>query len=266
MKEERPYSNNPEEILSFNYNKTWYLIPFDTDGELIGTLYEGRIIDDDLDFKVPKYDHIKSCIRIADTVNICCELSEPIIFQVKINKDARLEVEEKRGFFWYASKVEILTSVSCWDLLPPVDTVFIGNIGIHHQSFIPEGLVFPKLLEGNLTFGDCTLPSKISLPELIEGTLQISNSLIPQAWFNSPLKVGNLIITTSSLKTGTVLPKKIYGDIYFNGLTEFEEGVVMPESYLSVTAELIDFPADFKLINNELKTLIFEECTLPENL
>ena len=85
-------------------------------------------------------------------------------------------------------------------------------------------------------------------------------------WINNfPLEIGNLRIFSTKLEKGTVLSKKIYGDICFNELTEFEEGVVMPESYLSVTAELIDFPADFKLINNELKTLIFEECTLPEN-
>jgi hypothetical protein len=266
MKLDKPYSINQEEISSFDYNKIWYMIPPETDDELIGSLYEGRVIDDDSDFKAQKHDHIKSRIRIADTVNICRELSEPIIFQVKIVKDASLELEEKRGYFWYASKVEILKSFSCWDLLPPVDAVFNGNIGIYHQTYIPEGLIFPKILNGNLCFWDCALPKIVTLPAVIVGSLEIIHSLIPHEWGdNYPLEIGNLRIFSTRLEKGTVLPKKIYGDIYFNGLTEFEEGVIMPESYLSVTAELIDFPDDFKLLNNELKTLIFEECTLPKN-
>jgi hypothetical protein len=103
------------------------------------------------------------------------------------------------------------------------------------------------------------------LPKVIKGNLQISYCLIPPDWLNGTLEVGNLIIIKTKLENGTRLPKKIHGDINFMSLTEFEEGVIMPESYLSVTAENVDFPADFKLLKTKLKTLTFEECKLPEN-
>jgi hypothetical protein len=249
----------------FDFDKTWYLIPLDPFDEFVGSLYEGSIIDNESDFKAQNYKHSISCIRIADSINICRELSEPIIFQVKIEKGTRLKIEKQRGFFWYASKVEIIKPVSCWNLLPIGADVFNGNIGIHQQIFIPDGLLFPKLLKGNLIFWECTLPSRISLPKVIEGNLQISYCLIPPGWLNGKLEVGNLIITATKLEKGTRLPKKIHGDIHFMSLTEFEEGVIMPESYLSVTAENVDFPADFKLLNTKLKTLTFEECNLPVN-
>lgn len=249
----------------FDFDKTWHLIPLDPFDEFVGSLYEGRVIDNESDFKAENYRYPISSIRIADSVNICRELSEPIIFQVKIEKGTHLKIEKKRGFFWYASKVEILKPISCWDLLPIGADVFIGNIGIQQQTFIPDGLVFPKCLKGNLIFWEFTLPSRISLPKVIEGNLQISYCLIPPDWFNGTLEVGNLIITTTKLEKGTRLPKKIHGDINFMSITEFEEGVIMPETYLSVTADNVDFPADFKLLNTKLKTLTFEECRLPEN-
>ena len=249
----------------FNFDKTWYLIPLDPFDEFVGSLDEGRVIDNESDFKAQNYKHSISCIRIADSINICRELSEPLIYQVKIEIDTHLKIEKQRAFFWYASKVEILKPISCWDLLLIGADIFNGNIGIQQQTFIPEGLVFPKCLKGNLIFWECTLPSRISLPKVIEGNLQISYCLILPDWFNGTLEVGNLIITTTKLEKGTRLPKKIYGDINFMSLTEFEEGVIMPESYLSVTAENVDFPADFKLLKTKLKTLTFEECNLPEN-
>ena len=98
-----------------DYNKTWYLIPLDPFDEFVGTLYEGRVINNDSDFKAENYRHPISCIRIADSVKICRELSHPIIYQVKVDKDVRLKREKKNGLFWYASKVEILNSFSCWD-------------------------------------------------------------------------------------------------------------------------------------------------------
>lgn len=250
----------------FDYSKTWYLIPLDPFDEFVGSLYKGRVIDNESDFRAQNYRHPISCIRIADSINICRELSEPLIYQVKIEKNTRLKIEKQRGFFWYASKVEILKPVSCWDLLPIGADVFNGNIGIQHQTFIPEGLLFPKYLKGNLIFWECILPSKISLPKVIEGSLQISYSLIHPDWFNyNTLEVGNLFITTTKLEKGTALPKIILGDLNFHRLTGFEQGVVMPERYLSMTAESVDFPADFKLLNTKLKTLTFEDCDLPEN-
>lgn len=249
----------------FDFDKTWYLIPLDPFDEFVGSLYEGRVINNESDFNAQNYKHSISCIRIANSINICRELSEPLIYQVKIEKGTHLKIEKQRGFFWYASKVEILKPVSCWDLLPIGTDVFNGNIGIQQQTFISEGLVFPKCLKGNLIFWECILPSRISLPKVNEGNLQISYCLIPPDWFKCTLEVGNLIITTTKLEKGTILPKKIHGDINFMSLTEFEEGVIMPESYLSVTAETVDFPADFKLLNTKLKTLTFEDCNLPEN-
>jgi hypothetical protein len=249
----------------FDFDKIWYLIPLDPFDEFVGFLYEGRVIDNESDFNAQKYKHSISCIRIADSINICRELSESLIYQVKIEKGTLLKIEKQRGFFWYASKVEILKPFSCWDLLPIGADIFNGNIGIQHQAFIPEGLVFPKCLKGNLIFWECTLPSRISLPKVIEGNLQISYCLIPPDWFNDTLEVGNLIITMTKLEKGTKLPKKIHGDINFMSLTEFEEGVIMPENYLSVTAETVAFPADFKLLNTKLKTLTFEDCNLPES-
>ena len=249
----------------FDFDKTWYLIPLNPFDEFVGSLYEGRVIDNESDIKAQNYKHSISCIRITDSINICRELSEPLIYQVKIEKGTHLKIEKQRGFFWFASKVEILKPVSCWDLLPIGADVFIGNIGIQQQTFIPEGLLFPKCLKGNLIFWQCTLPSRISLPKVIEGNLQVSYCIIPPDWFKGMLEVGNLIITTTKLEKGTRLPKKIHGDINFMSLTEFEEGVIMPESYLSVTAENVDIPADFKLLKTKLKTLTFEECNLPVN-
>ena len=249
----------------FDFDKTWYLLPLDPFDEFVGSLYEGSVIDNQSDFKAQNFKHYISCIRIADSINICRELSEPLIYQVKIEKGTHLKMDKQRGFFWYASMVEILKPVSWWDLLPIGADVFNGNIGIQQQTFIPDGLVFPKYLRGNLIFWECTLPSRISLPKVIEGNLQISYCLILPDWFNCMLEVGNLILTTTKLEKGTRLPRKIYGDINFMSLTEFEEGVIMPESYLSVTAENVDFPADFKLLKTKLKTLTFEECRLPEN-
>ncbi|HCY40655.1 MAG TPA: hypothetical protein DHV48_04765 [Prolixibacteraceae bacterium] len=249
----------------FDYNKPWYLIPFDPFDEFVGSLHEGRIIDNESDFKARNYKHTISCIRITDSINICRELSKPIIGQVKVDKDVRLKLEKKNGLFWYASKVEIHKLVSCWDFLTNVE-VFNGDIGISDQPFIPEGLILPKLLKGDLHFGECLLPKKIKFPEVIQGTLIISYSIIPHEWYNIfPLEVGNLKIGATKLEKGIVLPKKVYGNIDFRKLTVFEEGVVMPDSYLSVTAESVDFPPDFKLLNAKLKTLTFEECKLPEN-
>jgi len=124
----------------------------------------------------------------------------------------------------------------------------------------------PKLLKGDLHFWECILPPKIKLPDVIQGSLIINYGIIPHEWSNTfPLEVGNLKIGATKLEKGIVLPKKVYGDIDFRKLTVFEEGVVMPDSYLSVTAESVDFPPDFKLLNAKLKTLTFEECKLPEN-
>lgn len=249
----------------FDCDKNWYLIPLDPIDEFVGSLHEGSVIDNESDFKAENYKHPISCIRIADSINICSELSDPLIHQVKIEKDTHLKLDKRRGGFWYASKVEIIKSASCWDLLPTV-AVFKGNIGIRHQSIIPEGLVFPKKINGNLLFYESTLPKTIKLPEIIKGNLEIIACDIPPEWAKIyPSEIGNLRIVVTRLEKGTVLPKKIYGDLDFHRLTKFEEGVTMPESYLSVTAELIDFPADFKLLNTKLKTLTFEKCKLPEN-
>lgn len=249
----------------FDYNKTWYLIPFDPFDEFAGSLYEGRIIDNESDFKEQNYRNTNSCIRIANSINICRELSDPLVCQVKVDKDVRLKLEKKNGLFWYVSKVEILKLVSCWDFLTNVE-VFKGDIAIRNQQFIPEGLVLPKLLKGDLHFWECILPQKIKLPDVIQGSLIINYSIIPHEWSNIfPLEVGNLKIGATKLEKGMVLPKKVYGNIDFRKLTAFEEGVVMPDSYLSVTAESVDFPTDFKLLNTKLKTLTFEECKLPEN-
>jgi len=249
----------------FDYDKTWHLIPFNPFVEFVGSQYLGRVIDNESDFKSEVHRHPISCIQIADSANICRELSEPLIYQVKIAKGTRLKLEKENGFYWHASKVEILKSVSCWDLVPTV-AVFKGNIVISNQLFIPEGLVLPKLLKGDLHFWECTLPKTIQLPEVIEGSMKISYGIIPYEWANIyPIEIGNLQIGATKLGKGTVLPKKVYGDIDFRKLTEFEEGVIMPESYLSVTAESVDFPADFKLLKTKLKTLTFEECNLPKN-
>lgn len=249
----------------FKYHKTWYLIPLDPFDEFVGTLYEGRVISNESDFKADKYWHPISRIRIADSINICRKLTFPIIYQVKVDKDVRLKREKKNKYFWYASKVEILKSFSCWDLLPNTD-VFEGNIVISDQQFIPEGLVLPKLLKGDLKFWECILPKTIKLPEVIVGNLNLSYGIIPHEWSKIfPSEVSNLQIGATKLEKGTVLPKKVNGDIDFRKLTGFEEGVVMPESYQSVTAESVDFPSDFKLLKTKLKTLTFEECNFPEN-
>jgi len=251
----------------FDYDKIWYLIPFSILDDFFeyNFLYKGRVIDNESDFKAPNYNPISS-IQIADSENICRNLTERIIYQVKIDKDTRLKRDKKRGCFWYASKVEILKSVPFWELLPPVHAVFKSDICISNQSFIPERLVFPKKLNGNLIFYECTLPKTIKLPEIIKGSLEIVACGIPPEWAKIyPSEIGNLRIVLTRLEKGTVLSKKIHGDIDFHRLTEFEEGVIMPESYLSVTAEKVNFPADFKLLKTKLKTLTFEKCKLPEN-
>ena len=250
----------------FDVKKSWYLIPFYPFDEFTGSLYEGRVIDNETDFNSSNSLHPISGIKIADSINICRELRDPIIYRVKIGKETHLSVDKAHGHFWYASKVKLLKPVHFWDLLPSVNPTFKGNINLCHQPFLPDGLVLPKIIKGNLLFWDCTLPETINLPEIIEGSLEISDCVIPHEWSNNyPLEVGNLRLVQTRLEMGTVLPKKIYGDIDFHRLTEFEDGVVMPDSYLSVTAELTDFPADFKLLNTKLKTLTFEECNLPTN-
>ena len=260
-------NNNHSQSISeqFDYDKTWYLIPFDPFIDFVGSIYEGRVINNESDFKSEDHRHPISCIQIADSTNICRALSQPLIYQVKIDKKARLKLDKKNGLFWYTSKVEILKSIFCWDLVPTVD-VFNGNISISDQPFIPEGLVLPKVLKGDLHFWECILPKTIQLPVVIKGSLNFSYGIIPHEWAKIfPTEVGNLRIGGTKLGKGTILPKKVYGDIDFRKLTEFEEGVIMPESYLSVTAESVDFPADFKLLNTKLKTLTFEECKLPNN-
>ena len=250
----------------FDVKKSWYLIPFNPFDEFTGSLYEGRVIDNETDFNSSNSLHPISGIKIADSINICRELRDPIIYRVKIGKEKHLSVDKAHGNFWYASKVKLLKPVHFWDLLPSVNPTFKGNINFCHQPFIPDGLVLPKIIKGNLLFWDCTLPETINLPEIIEGSLEIIDCVIPHEWSNNyPLEVGNLRLVQTRLEKGTVLPKKIYGDIDFHRLTEFEDGAVMPDSYLSVTAELTDFPADFKLLNTKLKTLTFEECNLPTN-
>ena len=250
----------------FDYDKIWFLVPFSILDDFFeyNFLFEGRVIDNEVDFKILDNKPISN-IRIADSKNICRHLTESIIYQVKVDKDVRLKREKKNGYFWYASKVEILKPVSCWDLLPTTE-VFEGNIGIIDQQLVPEGLVLPKLLKGELKFWESILPKTIKLPEVIEGSLKISYGIIPHEWSKIfPSEVSNLQIGATKLEKGTVLPKKVNGDIDFRKLTGFEEGVTMPESYLSVTAETVDFPNDFKLLKTKLKTLTFEECNLPEN-
>jgi hypothetical protein len=262
-------NNRQSQLISeqFDYDKTWYLIPIcilDKFHEY-NFLYEGRVLDNEIDFKDMDYNPISS-IRIADSTNICRYLSEQIIYQVKIGKDTRLKRDKFSKTFWYASKVEILKSVPFGELLPLADLIFKGDICFEELKFIPEGLVLPKILNGDLKFWDCTLPKTILLPEIIEGSLKISYGIIPYEWAKIlPSEVGNLQIGLTKLTKGTVLPKKVNGDIDFRKLTGFEEGVVMPVSYLSVTAETVDFPADFKLLKTKLKTLTFEKCKLPEN-
>ena len=82
----------------FDYNKTWYLIPFDPFDEFIGSLYEGRIIDIESDFKEQNYRNTNSCIRITNFINICRELSSPIVCQVKVDKDVRLKLEKRMDY------------------------------------------------------------------------------------------------------------------------------------------------------------------------
>jgi len=250
----------------FDNNKSWYLVPFDPFDESAGKLFEGRIIDNETDFNPSNFRHPISEIRIADSINICSKLTNPLIYPVKVDKGTRITLDKPHGNFWYVSKVKLLKPVSFVDLLQSVNTTFKGNINLSHQPSMPDGLVLPKIIKGNLLFWDCTLPKTINLPEIIEGNFEIIDSAIPDEWPNKyPLEGGNLRIVLTKLGKGTVLPEKIYGDIDFHRLTEFENGVVMPDSYLSVTAELTDFPADFKLLNTKLKTLTFEECNLPTN-
>lgn len=250
----------------FDYNKSWNLIPFYPFDEFTGALYEGRIIDNATDFNTSNGWHPISNIKIADSFNICSELTQPVIYPIKIDKGTRLTVDKPHRNFWYASKVKLLNPLSFWDLLPSDNTAFKGNINFCHQPFFPEGLVLPKIMKRNLRFWECTLPKTMNLPEIIEGSLEIIDCVIPHEWSNNyPFEVGNLRLVLTKLEKGTVLPKKVYGDIDFHRVTEFEGGVVMPDSYLSVTAELTDFPADFKLLNTKLKTLTFEECNLPKN-
>jgi len=248
------------------YNNSWYLVPFEPYVEFTGILLEGRIIDNETEFNTSNNGRSISEIKIADSINICRYLAGPVIYPVKIDTGTRLTVDKPHRNFWYASKIELLEPVSFWDLLPSVNSVFKGNIKLCHQPFIPDGLMLPKTMKGDLLFWDCTLPKTINLPELIEGSFEIIDCVIPHEWLNIyPREVGNLRLVMTRLERGTALPEKVYGDIDFHRLTDFECGVVMPESYLSVTAELTDFPADFKLLNTKLKILIFEECNLPKN-
>jgi hypothetical protein len=250
----------------FDYEKTWYLVPFDPFVELVGDLYPGRVVHNESDFLAEEHRHPISNISITNSANICGCFSQPFIYQVKIDISTLLKRFKLSKSFWYASKIEILKAIPFWELLPPADSNFKGNIWFQDLKFIPEGLELPKLLKGDLQFWDSTLPKTIKLSEVIKGNLNFCYGIIPAEWATVfPSEVGNLRIGGTKLEKGTVLPKKVCGDIDFRKLTGFEEGVVMPESYLSVTAETVDFPADFKLLKTKLKTLTFEECNLPVN-
>lgn len=198
----------------FDAGKTWYLLPLYLSDRFTGWMEPGKII---VESDLMRFGKMKSRIRIADSVNICRELSDFLIFPVKIEKDTHLEIEKENGYFWFASKVELLEPVEYWKLIPQKCDEFEGTICIYHKYFMPEGLVLPKKLKGDLQFTECTFPYEITLPSVIEGHLNIMNCEIPSLTaLQFPLnKDCKIMIAQDSDTTDLIVPEELRNRITF---------------------------------------------------
>ncbi len=266
METGKSQERNSDRNSNFDYTKIWYLIPFTRSDEIKGCKHEGRVIDYKSDFFKSEGVVTKSGIRITDSINICTELSEPFIFSVKLDDKSSVVPDDDNELFWYISSLQLLKPVFFSDLLPQHSDVFHGSISISYQQSIPKGLVFPKVIKGNLRIYGCALPSEITLPEVVEGNFEIAASVIPHAWKNKfPLEVGNLILRSTNISRGFILPGKVMGNVRLNQLTNFEKGIIMPESYESFEANWVRFPAGFKFNRNRLNHLFIKDFTMHEN-
>lgn len=256
-------AKNNKSCPEFDYSKTWYLLPLYLNERFIGCKESGKIIKES---DLMRHGKMKSRIRIADASNICRELSEFMVYPVKIEKDTPIEIDEENGEFWFASKVELLEPVEYWNLIPQNCDEFEGTINLYQQCFIPDGLVFPKKLKGDLLFTECTFPDDITLPEIIEGQLTINKceiASLPDLCF--PVEVENLSLSFVKMEQGTVLPQKVRGEIRLTMIKTFEAGIIMPEGYHSFFSEFVQFPSDFKIPDFILDDLQLIGCSFPEN-
>ena len=174
-KEERP---------RFDYDKTWYLLPAQDQKvkkDFFGLLHEGSKLHDTSAFRRKKEGRNDSRTRIAGFDHIFRYFSEPYVFAVKVDKRTRVERSADRHF-WYASKVTVMAVMNCWELFSHFCNIYKGDINLEGQPYIPEGLVFPTVLHGDLLFSHAELPSRIRLPSVVDGELKIGNCNIPGTW------------------------------------------------------------------------------------
>lgn len=192
-------ANKQDKKVRFDYDMTWYLLPPNGQKEkqeFFGLLHEGRKLQDKSAFRKRKEGRNDSRIRIASFNNIFRWFSEPFVYPVKIDKGSHVEQSDD-GYFWFASRVTVMASQNCWDLFADFGINFIGNINLDGQPYIPERLVFPTVLRGDLTFSHSELPSKIRLPMAIEGELLIQGCNIPPTW-KLPMQIDCLHLIGSS--------------------------------------------------------------------
>ena len=190
----------PEGIkIRFDDDKAWYLLPpqgLKEKQEFFGHLHEGSKLRDKSAFRKRKEGRNNSKIRITGFEGIFRYLSEPYVYRVKVDRSSRVEKSED-GHFWFTSRVTVMASLNCWDLFSEFGNRFTGDINLDGQPYIPERLVFPTVLHGDLTLSHCELPAKIRLPQVIEGEFMIQECNIPPTW-KMPLRIDCLHLLGSS--------------------------------------------------------------------
>ena len=203
--------------IKFSYDKTWYLLPpRDTEEKqkFFGLLFEGKVLYDKSAFRKRKDRCNNSKIRIADFKNIFRWFSEPYIYAVKLDKRTGVESTEE-SHFWYASKVTVMAVLNCWDLFAKFSNRHNGDINLDGQPYIPEGLVFPTVVEGDLVLSHSELPSKIRLPSVVEGELKIQACNIPPTW-KLPLKMDCLNLDGSSFYSNMDFREMTIRELHIN--------------------------------------------------
>ncbi len=188
-------AKNHKGKVNFDFTKTWYLLPWDPEDHFFGSMYEGKILHDKSAIGEKIMGKARSRIRIADLVGIFREFSEPFVYPVKI--DSNSNVESAGNGSWYANNVQILAPVNCWDLFLKLDNIFTGTMNLDGQPYIPQGLLFPAVIYGDLIFNHSILPEKTQLPGVIKGEFKIQFCNIPPTW-EIPRTINKFTLIASS--------------------------------------------------------------------